>query len=615
MSELSTVPALRTDRIPGSPASGGIRGDGSLLPLVVGITGHRDLREEDVPALEAAVHEFFSGLRRRLPSTPLVLLTPLAEGADRLAARIFLGIRRADPCHRLVVLLPMPIAEYRKDFASADSLREFEALAGQGEVLQLAGLSEPERVAGVGDGRALLYERVGAAIALHSHLVVALWDGTGNGKMGGTAEVVRFRLEGLPERYLPHPEPLDPPECGSVYHVYTPRALGSSSPSKPAGTAETLYPGCWGTGAAGAAVEAQLLDQLESFNRDAGALLRRHPERIRISQDWILPEAELPGLTRAERHVLRVYSTADALAIQSQRISRQVTTGLLGMGVFAVALNIALADFVKRPELPWVYLGWLLVGAASLWTANRFAWQHRHINYRALAEALRVQLFWRLAALPLSAADAYLRGQREELQGIRRALRFFDLLALGEARPDIPAAVERLRLVRARWVRDQRAYFLGRDGRGGAVAREEQKSQGVSWATRASVALGVLLIVPLGLWPEALETPLKGLPGWITVEPRDVLLGLSALAFACAAAVAGYGQIMGFAEHARDGRKAGELFARAEERLQAIMEGSDEPEKVAAARRVLADLGREALVENGDWVILHRERPWEFTPV
>src|SRR5260370_266892 len=52
-------------------------------PLVIGVTGHRDLREEDREHLKNSVRKVFTELRKQYPSTPFVLLSPLAEGADR----------------------------------------------------------------------------------------------------------------------------------------------------------------------------------------------------------------------------------------------------------------------------------------------------------------------------------------------------------------------------------------------------------------------------------------------------------------------------------------------------------------------------------------------------
>jgi hypothetical protein len=93
------------------------------LPLVIGVTGHRDLREEDREALEAQVRGVFAELRVRYRDTPAILLTPLAEGADRLAARVALECNA-----RLIVPLPMPRALYEADFQTPASLAEFDAI-------------------------------------------------------------------------------------------------------------------------------------------------------------------------------------------------------------------------------------------------------------------------------------------------------------------------------------------------------------------------------------------------------------------------------------------------------------------------------------------------------
>ncbi|HEY4403702.1 MAG TPA: hypothetical protein VGN55_03535, partial [Xanthobacteraceae bacterium] len=61
------------------------------LPLVIGVTGHRDLREQDVARLEAEVAGIIARLRHDYleddGETPIIVLSALAEGADRLVAR------------------------------------------------------------------------------------------------------------------------------------------------------------------------------------------------------------------------------------------------------------------------------------------------------------------------------------------------------------------------------------------------------------------------------------------------------------------------------------------------------------------------------------------------
>ena len=72
----------------------------------------------------------FVGLRQRYPHTPLVLLSALAEGADRLVARVGLAAGA-----RLIAVLPMPRSLYEIDFKSPVSLEEFAKLVQQADLV------------------------------------------------------------------------------------------------------------------------------------------------------------------------------------------------------------------------------------------------------------------------------------------------------------------------------------------------------------------------------------------------------------------------------------------------------------------------------------------------
>src|SRR5262245_49584283 len=99
---------------PVAPAEGG------RIPLLIGVTGHRDLRDADRPALESKVRAILEEQQRNYPHTPLILLSPLAEGADRLVARVALDLGV-----RLQVPLPVPQESYIADFQDAASRDEF----------------------------------------------------------------------------------------------------------------------------------------------------------------------------------------------------------------------------------------------------------------------------------------------------------------------------------------------------------------------------------------------------------------------------------------------------------------------------------------------------------
>jgi hypothetical protein len=64
---------------------------------------------------------------------------------------------------------------------------------------------------------------------------------------------------------------------------------------------------------------------------------------------------------------------------------------------------------------------------------------------------------------------------------------------------------------------------------------------------------------------------------------------------------------LGYAEHAKQYNRMAALFARGSELLGKFLEREDR----VSARNCVRKVGIEALTENGDWVLLRRERPLE----
>ena len=81
------------------------------FPFVVGVTGHRDLRDGDLVRLESDVTEIFETLKHDYVGdngiTPFILLSALAEGADQLVARVAFdeGVRLIDAIHGRIKFL------------------------------------------------------------------------------------------------------------------------------------------------------------------------------------------------------------------------------------------------------------------------------------------------------------------------------------------------------------------------------------------------------------------------------------------------------------------------------------------------------------------------------
>jgi hypothetical protein len=172
-------------------------------PLVIGVTGHRNIAEQE-RALARLVRAECLRLRRAHPGRSFVVLSPLAEGADRLVARIAMQILDA----RLVVPLPLPLDHpdgYLKDFASSiPAFRRLlakadEVFAGPARVLD-------KRWHAYGTARDRQYAWAGAYVAERADVLFALWDGKPSRGLGGTAQVVRWYLTGkVPRAFATRP--------------------------------------------------------------------------------------------------------------------------------------------------------------------------------------------------------------------------------------------------------------------------------------------------------------------------------------------------------------------------------------------------------------------------
>jgi hypothetical protein len=157
--------------------------------FVFGVSGHRDLVRTDLPELRKQLHTVFSHFRSAYPNASFELLSPLAEGADRVAAEVALasGIKLAVP-------MPMAQADYERDFTLAESLSEFRRLLATANSQWELREDQPNQASlSDSDRRTQRYAAVGDFIARASHVVILLWDGHDNEKVGGTAWVKKRR--------------------------------------------------------------------------------------------------------------------------------------------------------------------------------------------------------------------------------------------------------------------------------------------------------------------------------------------------------------------------------------------------------------------------------------
>ena len=552
------------------------------LPLIIGVTGHRDLRPADIASLEDAVRNEFERLQREYPATPLVLLSGLAEGADRLAARMAL-----ESGMKLIAVLPMPIASYETDFDS-DSLKEFHSLLDAAEHFFEMPLMEGSRTEDLvqhSRARQLQYGKLGAHLVAHSTIMLALWDGIHLQKMGGTSQIVRFKLEGVPAPFAPEHSKLDAPDSGPVYQIVTPR---ESNPDVPADaySVRRLYPEVYPTIEEAEKAFHDIYERMETLNNDAiryGGELREHCQQ---SEEYLFPASLRAIVPTPVREIQRFYAIADVLSQRYQKRTFSVLRLLLVFVWLAAVFYELYSGLVPETPMMALYLGMFLCAYISYKWADRQGYQARYLDYRALAEGLRVQFFWKLAGIRESVADYYLRKQKSELEWIRNAVRScMTETRADETEPRPLPDPERVQLVLKHWVEDQANYFsraAHRDHEN--LHRQERK---IALIFGAALALAVVQIV--------IGVPINAIILFVAVLP------------VAAALMNHYSEKNAYAEHKRQYTRMSMFYHRAKIHLSELIS----KRQLSEAQSFLTELGLEALVENGDWILTHRDRPLE----
>ncbi|HJU26269.1 MAG TPA: hypothetical protein VJ722_06320, partial [Rhodanobacteraceae bacterium] len=414
-----------------------------MTPLVIGVTSHRNIPAREVESIRRRVRDLLMQLRREFPRSPLVVLSALAEGGDQLVAEEGLKLGA-----RLVAPLPLPREMYARDFVEAGTHAAFESLCAQARVIELPLLPGHTLVdiAQSGIERNRQYAQAGAFVARHCHLLLAIWDGKTSDRLGGTAQVVQYYLGGaMPghiERRRTH-YPLGGGDERLVCHVVCSRDEPDGAPQAPLQPGQVLWRTGSEVGAPGAPMPPAfraMLANAEEFNADAA----KYREQIDAAQDETHRDA---GPIDA------LFHAADWLAVHFQKrvlLAMRITytvAALMGIA-FAVYDNLSAKDYMI-----YVFLLLFVAGIVISTIARRRGWHRKYLDYRALAEGLRVQGYWRRAGISLTndpefAHDSLLQKQDIELGWTRNVMRSAGL-------DDAPPRARDLSEVIRDWVGDE----------------------------------------------------------------------------------------------------------------------------------------------------------------
>jgi hypothetical protein len=552
------------------------------------VTSHRDIVPEEVEPIRQRVRAFFAQLRDTFPELPLVVLSALAEGGDQIVAEEALaaGVR-------LIAPLPLPPTLYVDDFATPAVRANFGVLCNRAEVVLLPRLmDQPHHVIGAhGAARDRQYAKAGVYIASHCHVLLAIWDGNGAAGLGGTAQIVHYHLTGTPPGLaVRHPHSrhvLSGSDESLLYHIVCSRDQDGPAPGL-----QALQAG-WRS-AENMAFQAKIPDdfhlmfsRMAEFNNEC----TRHAAAIDEA-----PRAMSGEPSGATAEIDRLFHAADWLAVHFRRrviMAMRLTYTLAGL------MGIAFTFYAHLPGnnfLIYLFLVMFATGGIVALLAHRRGWHRKYLDYRALAEGLRIQSCWRRAGIAASADhefahDNFLQKQNIELGWIRNVMRAASLYP--STHPDEPTN-EALAEVIAEWV--------GISGQSGQLNYYEQKSaerSGVHHITetvgRVSLWGGITISVFLAVFALRLDE-----------EAKVTLVTIMAVLSIIAAVREAYSYRKADRELIRQYRFMQRIFASA----RAALDRTQDP---ARQRAILRSLGDAALTEHAEWTLMQRERQVEHS--
>jgi hypothetical protein len=472
--------------------------------FVVGITGHRDVDPSELNNAHVAVTGFLTTLRKHLPDTEIIVMSGLADGADRIAVRAALEL---DMLVRAV--LPMERKDYESDFSpkSTDEFRELLATTGI-DTTELATIRTGDEI-----DRDACYRQLTDCLIRKSNILLALWDGVDGGLTGGTSDTVLSFLAGpaLSSAGVGSLEFVDEAPMTGTGHDFAYWIPVNRSNSNPPSHVAHYEKGMFLSAVPDTGVVVreesmpaplqEQLEQLNEFNADFKALSNGQS----TSLSWGLPE--ISGATRSAdsegllNNIEQEFEKADRLAIHYQSKSDHLFKGFSFVAAMLGLLFLTYAKLVASNVFLYAYVALFTGGFVVFKLAARRRWFAKHITYRVVAETLRIKFFLRLAG-----ADGQVNVSRiSRLAGIDKFSGFSWIKHVFKAaepvsiQPASPtSAGDGLSEARKLWVDDQSHYFAKKiHSMHRRHHRVERIKSGLLLATLAGIAALIIFKDPL----------------------------------------------------------------------------------------------------------------------
>jgi hypothetical protein len=232
----------------------------------------------------------------------------------------------------------------------------------------------------------------------------------------------------------------------------------------------------------------------------------------------------------------------------------------------------------------------LIVSAGIIYSYSRITKDHsKYLYNRTLAEALRIQFYWNIAGINQNVSDFILRIHRKEFTWIEHLLSSI----YGITYVNKPITSEDINTLTTSWVKNQADFFES------SIKKMKQKLTQYHIISNLSfiIAFGLLLSI-FFLENFYVENNY--------MNSLQVVIGTLLSIFAL---IRAFIQIKGYDQLLNQYELMNVLYQKAGQKINLISSTMKEAEKQRAyLKELFFIIGKEALIENGNWYLILKEK-------
>jgi hypothetical protein len=544
------------------------------IPITVGVVGHLDVITTNEHKLQ--IEGLFTDLAEKYANSPIYLFSSIAEGADRFVANLFLDLKNKNEKYheRFELIVPIPFGkeEYKRDFDDASDI-EFDRLIKQAKRSFSVGYCEKDV------DRPQQYLKTGKLVADSSLILIALWDGEA-GKTGGTGDIVRYKITGDDETVTENTFDYD----GTVFVLHAGRSNSSphSSPKHLPGDSLSLEKVLKDPAL------RETLEKIEEINSDAASIRKRDLESSHSllfnPQDKLNPN---------QKWILSWYASLDILSQQFRKKDIRIAKWLFALGLLLI-LALEIYSNLSLNRLVLVFAVVILSAAVLVYFYSRKTGYHKKYLYnRTLAEALRIQFYWNLAGMEEKVSDYILRIHRKEFTWVKHILSALYGVTFSSG----AVSHETIDNLTSSWIMNQTDFFRSSVGKMTNNINIHHKISNLSFLAASFIFASILFF---GNYFES-----NGQLNYLLVI-IGLLLGIFAL-------IRAYIQIKGYEQLLNQYELMEVIYQRAGKKITEINNSTlPAQEKLSYLKKLFFVVGKEALIENGIWYLIFKEKKPEI---